>query len=168
MYEENDEKSINKESDNDVTSPYVTVLNNFAKVEIEVQEDNAWDLDLSLSVVANVIPDSTLATGAHILESQDIWNADTGATSHLSKHAGGRQRHCQTSVRTRGFAGEAIKPDCEMDIPVTYCDKEGTEKFDVVLGDVKMDERLNLNLFSVTKMLLKGHKLKDDRYLLTV
>jgi hypothetical protein len=109
-----------------------------------------------------------LPTGAHILESQDIWIADTGATSHVTKHAGGRRKHCQTSVRTRGFAGETIKPDCEMDILVTYCDKEGTEKFDVVYGDVQMNERFNFNLLSVTNMLLKGYKLKGGRYPLTV
>jgi hypothetical protein len=61
-----------------------------------------------------------------------------------------------------------MKPDCEMDIPVTFCDKEGTEKFDNVLGDVQKNERSNFNLFSVTKMLLKGYKLKGNRYSLTV
>jgi hypothetical protein len=50
--------------------------------------------------------------------------------------------------------------DYEMDIPVTYCDKEGTGKFDVVLGDVQTNERFNFNLFSVAKMLLKDYKLK--------
>jgi hypothetical protein len=72
MYKENDKESDNKESDNDDTSPYVKVLNDLAEVEIEVQEDNAWDLVLSLSVVANVIADLPLPTEAHILESQDI------------------------------------------------------------------------------------------------
>jgi hypothetical protein len=67
-----------------------------AKVEVEVQEDNAWDLDLSLSTVANVIADSTLPTAAHILESQNIWIVDTGATSHISKHARGGQKYHQT------------------------------------------------------------------------
>ena len=51
-----------------------------------------------------------------------------------------------------------MKPNCEMDIPVTYCDKERTEKFDVVLKDMQMNEKFNFNLFSVIKMLLKGYK----------
>jgi hypothetical protein len=89
-FEENDEEYDNKESNNDDTSSFVTVLDDLAKVEIEVQEDNAWDLGLSLSTVANVIADSTVLTGAHILEFQDIWIVDTGATSHISKHAGGK------------------------------------------------------------------------------
>jgi hypothetical protein len=55
-----------------------------------------------------------------------------------------------------------------MDIPVTYFDKEGSEKFDVVLGDMQANESFNFNLFSVTKILLKGYKLKGNRYSLTV
>jgi hypothetical protein len=62
----------------------------------------------------------------------------------------------------------ATTSSLEMDIPVTYCDKEGTEKFDIVLGEVQKNERFNFNLFSVTKMFLKGHKLKGDRYLLGI
>ncbi len=89
-------------------------------------------LDLSLSAVANVIADATFMIGAHILESQDIWIADMGATSDVTKHTEGGRKHRQTNVWTRRFAGEIIQPDCEMDIPVTYVDVNGTEKFDVV------------------------------------
>ncbi len=76
--------------------------------------------------------------------------------------------HRQTSVRTRGFAGETIKPDCEMDIPVTYTDKNGTEKFNVILGDVQTNEKLHYNLFSVGRMLLKGYKLEGNKHSLIV
>jgi hypothetical protein len=55
-----------------------------------------------------------------------------------------------------------------MDISVTYYDKEGTEKFNIVLGDVQMNEMVNYNLFSVTKLLLKGYKLKGNWYSLTL
>ncbi len=55
-----------------------------------------------------------------------------------------------------------------MDIPVTYFDKNGTEKFNVILGDVQTYEKFHYNLFSVGKMLLKGYKLEGDRHLLTV
>ncbi len=94
-------------------------------------------------------------TGAHILESQDIWIADTGATSHVTKHTEGGTKRCQTSVRTHGFAGEIIQLDCEMDIPVTYSDKNGTEKFDVVLRDVQTNKKFHYNLFSVTKNVIE-------------
>jgi hypothetical protein len=55
-----------------------------------------------------------------------------------------------------------------MDIPVTYVDVNGTEKFDVVLGEVQTNEKFNNNIFSVTKMLLKGYKLKGNKHLITV
>ena len=55
-----------------------------------------------------------------------------------------------------------------MDVPVTYVDVNGTDKFDVVLGDIQTNEKFNYNLFSVTKMLLKGYKLKVDKHFITV
>ncbi len=45
---------------------------------IEPNEDGTYDLDLSLSVVANVIVDTDFTTGAHVLDSQNICIADTG------------------------------------------------------------------------------------------
>jgi hypothetical protein len=90
----------------------------------EPSKDGTYDLDLSPSAVANVIADTDFTTGAHVLNSPDIWIADTGATSHVTKHKDGGQKHHQTSVRTHGFASETIQPDCEMDIPVTYINKE--------------------------------------------
>jgi hypothetical protein len=50
-----------------------------------------------------------------------------------------------------------------MDISVTYSNKNGTEKYDVILGDVQTNKKFHYNLFSVTKMLLKGYKLEGDR-----
>jgi len=32
---------------------------------------------------------------------------------------------------------EKNKPGCEMDIPVIYCDMNGTEKFEVAHGDMQ-------------------------------
>jgi hypothetical protein len=55
-----------------------------------------------------------------------------------------------------------------MDIPITFSDKNGTEKFNVVLEDVQTNKKFHYYLFSVTKMLLKGYKLEGDRHLLTV
>jgi hypothetical protein len=63
--------------------------------------------------------------------------------SHVTKHTEGGRKHRQTNVWTRGFAGETIQPDCEMDMPVTYVDVNGTEKFDIVLGDIQTNEKFN-------------------------
>ncbi len=53
-------------------------------------------------------------------------------------------------------------------ILLTYSDKNGTEKFIIVLGDVQINEKFHYNLFSVTKMLLKEDKLEGDKHLLTL
>jgi hypothetical protein len=55
-----------------------------------------------------------------------------------------------------------------MDIPVIYSEKNGTEKFDAVLGGVQTNEKFHYNLFSVTKMSLKGYKLEGNKHILTV
>jgi hypothetical protein len=125
-------------------------------------------LDLSLTAVANVIADATFTFGAHTLESQDIWIADTGATSHVTKHTEGGRKHCQTNVWTHRFAGEAIQPDCEMDILVINVYVNRTEKFDAMHENIQTNEKFNYNLFSVAKMLLKGYKLKGDKHSITV
>ncbi len=161
---ESDKESDNKESDNNDKSPHVTLLNDWQKWNQKL-DDDVWDLDLSLSAIANVTADFTLLTEAHILESQDIWIVNTGATNNVTKHAEGRKKSCQTSVRTHGFAGETIEPNCEMDIPVMYCDKEGTEKCTWRHAN---KQNVQLNLFSVTKILLKCYKLKGNRYSLTL
>ncbi len=129
-----------------------------------MSNEDTFDLDLSLSAVANVIADATFTTGAHILESQDIWIAGTGAATHVTKHAEDETKHCQTSVQTPDFAGETIQPDCEMDIPVTYSVKKRTEKFNIVLGDIQANEKFHYNLFSVAKMLLQEYKFKGNKH----
>jgi hypothetical protein len=95
-----DEKGCHEESDDEDRDsgddePLVTVSKS---------NEDAYDLDLSLSAVANVIADVNFTTGAHIFKSQDIWIADTGATSYVTKHTEGGTKHRQTSVPTCGFA----------------------------------------------------------------
>jgi hypothetical protein len=55
-----------------------------------------------------------------------------------------------------------------MDLPVTYSDKNGTEKINIIFGDVQTNKKFHYNLFSVTKMLLKGYKLEGSRHSLTM
>ena len=52
------------------------------------------------------------------LESENVWSADTGATSHVTKHKIGGINHRGTTVKTRGFVEELINLELEMDIPV--------------------------------------------------
>jgi hypothetical protein len=63
------EESDDKEGDSNDDYPLVTVLDDSTNVDLEVSNEDTYDLDLSLSAVANVIADMTFITGPHILES---------------------------------------------------------------------------------------------------
>jgi hypothetical protein len=43
-----------------------------------------------------------------------------GATGHVTNSKVGGKNHRKTTVNMRGFVGESINPDLEMDIPVPY------------------------------------------------
>jgi hypothetical protein len=90
-----------------------------------------------------------------------MWIPDTGTTSHITYSRIRGVNHCNTMVETRGFVGESINPDLEMDIPVTYMCDDGKE-IEAELKDVQVNEKFNFNLFSVTRMLQKGYILKRD------
>ncbi len=66
------EESDDKKGDSNDDDPLVTVLDDLTNVDLEVSNEDTYNIDLSLSAVANVIADTTFTTRAHILESQDI------------------------------------------------------------------------------------------------
>jgi hypothetical protein len=61
-----------------------------------------------------------------MLESEDLWIADTGATSHVTKHAMGRIKQPKSDVRMKGCM-ENMTANFKMDIPVMYCNKDGNK-----------------------------------------
>jgi hypothetical protein len=86
------------------------------------------------------------------LESENLWIADTRARCHVTKHKIGGINHLGTTVKSRGFLGELMNPELEIDILVKYIGKNGL-KINVELKDVQVNKNFNFNLFSVTKML---------------
>ncbi len=56
----------------------------------------------------------------------------------------------------------------EMDIKVMYCDKDGNEIRSAELKDVQENNWFNYNLFSLTRMLGKGFKLKGNKKLISI
>jgi hypothetical protein len=56
----------------------------------------------------------------------------------------------------------------KMDIPVMYCDKDGNKIRSAELKDVQVNDWFNFNLFSMTRMLGKGFKLKGDKKLISI
>ena len=96
-----------------------------------------------------------------MLESEDVWIADTGVSSHITEHSMGGVKQYKSSIQVQGCMGN-VSANLEMDIPVTYCDKDGNEIRSAELKDVQVNDSFNVNLFSVTQMLRKGYKLKGD------
>ncbi len=67
---------------------------------------------------------STASSTTQMLESEDLCIADTGATSHVTKHAMGGTKQCKSAVQMKGCI-ENMTANFKIDIPVMYCDKDG-------------------------------------------
>jgi hypothetical protein len=107
-------------------------------------------------VVSQVVCDKAmLHPKMETLVDKDMWIADTGATSHVTHTRIGGVNHRNMMVKTRGFVGESIYPDLEMDIPVTYMCDFGKE-IKAELKDVQVNKKFNFNLFIVTECFRKG------------
>jgi hypothetical protein len=102
-----------------------------------------------------------------MLESEDLWIADKGATSHVTKHAVGGIKQRKSAVQMKGCM-EIMTASFKMDIPVMYCNKDGNEIRSAELKDMQVNNCINFNLFSVTRMLGKGFKSKRDKKLVSI
>jgi len=100
---------------------------------------------------------------ATILDSEELWIVDTGATSHVTKFTTGGINQRKSTIKMKGWMNNSAAGTYEMDIPVRYCDRDGNKLRAACLTDVQVNERFNFNLFSITKMLLKGYQLKGDK-----
>ena len=79
-----------------------------------------------------------------------VWIADTGATNHSTPNDRGCTNKRTSEVTAQGAHGPGVRPDCEMDIPSTVCDKYGNELMDFMMTNVVHMSYGNYNLFSVT------------------
>jgi hypothetical protein len=129
----------------------------FLMMKLQHIDDEFQGGDVSLVVMDETMLQPTMEA----LINKDMWNADTGATSHITNSKVGGKNHRNTAVKTRGFVGESINPDLEMDIPVKYMCNNGDE-IEAELKDVQVNQTFNFNLFSVTRMQQRGYLLKGD------
>ncbi len=126
-------------------------------------------VDLVFGVIqASIVGESKQKHSRKLLESEDIWIADTGATSHVTKHSKGGVNNCKTDVKTRGARGVAAEASYEMDIPAIYCDATGQQCFLVQLNNVQVSDQFNFNLFSMTRVMLEGFELGGNAEELTL
>jgi hypothetical protein len=118
--------------------------------------------DLNVSSASTCVASTMLPTTL-MLESEALWIVDTGATSHVTKYATGGINRCDTAIKMKGCMTNSTTASFEMDVPVTYCDKDRSKIRSAELKDVQVNNRFNFNLFSVTRILDKGFKLKGDK-----
>jgi hypothetical protein len=102
-----------------------------------------------------IMDETTLQPTMEALVDKDMWIADMGAMSHVTNSKVGGKTHCKTTVETRGFVGESLNPDLEMDIPVTYTCGNGKE-IEAELKDVQVNEKFNFQPFQCYKNVAKG------------
>ncbi len=87
----------------------------------EEKEIKEFDVSSALTCIV-----STASPTTQMLESEDLWIADMGATSHITKHATGGIKQHKSAVQMKGCM-EIMTAIFKMDIPVMYCDKDGNE-----------------------------------------
>jgi hypothetical protein len=88
------------------------------------------DVDLDFGVIlASIAGELKQKHSRELLESEDIWIADTGTTSHVTKQSKGGVNHRKTDMTTRGARGVAAEASYEMDIPAINCDASGQQCF---------------------------------------
>jgi hypothetical protein len=135
--------------------------------ESRPSDDNDEDKSQGANVSFAIMDATMLQPTMEALVDKDMWITDTGATSHVINSKVGGKNHRKTTVKTRGFVGESINPDLEVNILVRYTCGNGKE-IKAELKDVQVNEKFNFNLFSVTRMLQKGYKLKGDAKSITL
>lgn len=103
-----------------------------------------------------------------LLERDDIWIGDTGASNHTSFSNAGSKNERESQMLSKGIMGDEIKPGLEMDLECTHCDKFGNEVMDITLDSVGHMKGSNYNLCSLTRMMQKGWKLQGDKKAITM
>lgn len=98
-----------------------------------------------------------------VLKEPDIWICDTGASCHSTYSLLGATNIRSSGVSTVGHTGEPITTTKTINIPGRFVSRDGTNTMSAVLSDVGYNEKMNYNLFSLSRMLVSGwHITKGD------
>ncbi len=92
--EDNDEDEGNSNDDIKIEKSNKTFQNATVQEEEQIEEFN---VSSTLTCIV-----STASPTMHMLESEDLWIANTGTTSHVTKHATGRIKQCKSAVQMKG------------------------------------------------------------------
>ena len=118
----------------------------------------AKDLERAVQMkeVEMALGSMTVPASIDILQEDDVWICDTGASSHSSKSKKGARSVKDTNSTSVGHAGPAVKATSTIEVPGRFLEKDGSPGMKAVLTEVSYNKGLNFNLFSLTRMLVNG------------
>ena len=104
-----------------------------------------------------------------ILQSPNVWIADTGASNHTSFTQQGGINIRPSAQKIRGITGKANAATTCFDAPCTHTDKYGEEICQVKLRGVTYIPDSNFNLCSLSKLLNSGWEMSgtEDKIVMT-
>ena len=96
-----------------------------------------------------------------LLKEPDIWICDTGASCHSTNSLQGATNIRNSGISTVGHAGVPITTTKTINIPGKFVSRDGTMTMSATLTDVGYNQTMNYNLFSLSRMLVQGWRIKS-------
>jgi hypothetical protein len=113
------------------------------EIELAVAGDNVRTLDM--------------------LKEPEIWVCDTGATHHSCRSKEGAINERPASSSTLGHAGNPVKEESIIDLKGQFMTDDGEMGIEATLTEVSVNQKYNFNLFSLTRLLIRGwHVARGD------
>ena len=91
-----------------------------------------------------------------LLNSEDLWVCDTGASSHCVRTNVGSTNRRVIKSQTQGMTGAITDSSMIMDIRLTHFNRKGEEGITFKMTDVICNPAFNYNLFSASRCLKDG------------
>lgn len=101
------------------------------------------------------------ATANNILDDDEIWIGDTGATTHLKKSMKNVEVTTKTGVQSVSVANGGMNVKCEGNFRCKQVNKNGAVGIQMCLQEIKVAPDSTVNLFSITKAMKDGWKLTE-------
>lgn len=94
-----------------------------------------------------------------LLSQLGIWICDTGASCHSTYSPVGATNIRNSGISTVGHVGQAVATTKTIDIPGRFVSRDGTRSMDGVLTEVGLNPKMNYNLMSLSRTLMKGWRI---------
>ena len=112
-------------------------------------------------IEVNLAETSEIPANIEMLNDDNVWVFDTGASNHFTKSNAGATNIRSSVKMSQGMTGNAVSNEL-MDLRLTQYSKSGVRGHTVTLTDVCYNRKFKYNLFSPSRLLSKGWKMKGD------